>query len=155
MIQPITTVSKGITDKLNGMIDRTKSMQSFLETYIYRMYQNAENERWLTENQSEGPQWDQVGDNYAKWKRKKFAAYEGAGTKLLIATGTMYHAVVGPAQGQLKLVTNTKLYISTDVPYAGEVNKLRNFSRWSSDTYASFNRAIKDFIVHNINRGAS
>lgn len=155
MIQPISTVSDGITLKLNAMIDRGKSMTSFLDRNIYQMYQNFERTRWITEGASEDSKWDQVGDNYAKYKRKKFADYEGGGTKLLIATGTLFHAVIGPAQGQRKLVTNTQLYISTDVPYAGYVNERRNFTNWGKNSLIQYKKAISDFIFYNIKRGAS
>jgi hypothetical protein len=149
----LTTATDGISNKLKLMIDRGKSMQTFLNRNIYKMYQNAQRERWMSKNESEGSRWLKLDSRYAKYKREKYAAYEGAGTKILIATGALFHAAIGPAQGQRKIVTNSKLYISTAIPYAGYVNEARNFTKWGSKTMRDINKAIKDFVFFNIKRG--
>jgi len=117
----LKVTSSGASMKLETMLDRGRAMQSFLDRNIYRIYQNAQRDRWMTENSSQsgnGQKWEPLDSAYATRKRRIYASYEGGGTKMLVATGKLYKAVVGPGQGQRKIVTNSKLYISTTVPYA-------------------------------------
>ena len=142
--------------KLETMLDRGRAMQSFLDRNIYRIYQNAQRDRWMTENSSQsgnGQKWEPLDSAYATRKRRIYASYEGGGTKMLVATGKLYKAVVGPGQGQRKIVTNSKLYISTTVPYAGHVDDARSFTSWSPAFRHKVMKAITDFIKFNINRG--
>lgn len=142
-------VNDGVSKRLQGMLDRANSIRSFLDRNIYRMYQNKQRERWMSENQTEGQQWHAVGEQYARYKKKRFSSYEGAGEKLLIATGNLFHAVIGPGMGQRKIVTNTKLYIAVGVNYAGYVNDIRNFTEWSQRSKEDYAVAIKDFVFHS------
>lgn len=152
----LKVTSSGASMKLETMLDRGKSMQSFLNRNIYQIYQSAQRERWMTENSSQsgnGQRWERLDPTYAKRKRRIYASYEGGGSKMLVATGKLYKAVVGPGQGQRKIVTNSKLYISTNVPYAGNVDDARSFASWSPAFRARVMKAITDFIQFNINRG--
>jgi hypothetical protein len=139
--------------KIETMLDRGKSMQSFLNRNVYRIYQNAQRSRWITENASEGGEtgrWEKLNPTYAERKKKIYAAYEGAGEKMLIATGRLFKAVVGPSNGQIKVVTNTSMTISTSVEYAKYVNEARSFSTWGPSFKAKVKKAIGDFILYNI-----
>lgn len=151
----LKTVKDGITVNLKGLLDRGRAMQSFLNTNIYQMYQNIQRERWMTENASETEGWKSLSTKYAAYKLKKYAGSEYGGDKMLIATGDLFKAVIGPGSGQRKMVTNTKLYISTDIPYAGYVDEKRNFTNYGQDSKDKFNNAIKDFVFFNIKRGVS
>ena len=142
--------------KLNALIDRGKSMQSFLDRNIYRIYQNAQRTRWMTENASEGgasDKWAKLNDLYAERKKKVYASYEGGGEKMLIAPGALFKAVIGPGNGQLKVVTNTSMIISTNIEYAKHVDYARSFSTWGPDFRAKIKKAINNFILWDI-RGA-
>jgi len=148
----LKTVSNGIQKNFEGMLKRENAMQSFFSRNIYAMYQNAQRKRWETENFSEGRGWEPLEPRYADWKRSKFAAYEGSGTKMLIATGKLYKAVIGPGSGQKKVVTNKGITISISTPYAWPVDAVRPFTEWSEKTAHEMMKAISDFIFKNIQR---
>jgi hypothetical protein len=113
-------VEGSIASKLNGMISRSKMAQGYLNRVVYKQYQAAQNQRWMTENASEAGAWERLSFAYAKRKLKKFASYDGSGSKMEIATGRLQKGVVGdtdPSEHR-KIVTDTSIIISTSVPYA-------------------------------------
>jgi len=149
----LTVTNNGVSLALTALIDRGRSMQSFLNRNIYRIYQNAQRTRWMTENESEGGRWKGLNAKYERYKRKRFASYEGAGTKMLIATNRLYKSVIGPGNGQRKIVTNSSMVISTNVGYAKYVDDARSFSTWGPEFRAKIKQSIGDFIMYNIQRG--
>lgn len=142
----ITTESNGIVLNLNKKLERINSMQGFLNKNVYQMYQNAQRTRWMTENSSETGRWKRLEPRYEQYKRTKFASYDGQGTKMLIATGALFKAVVGPGNGQRKVATNKSLYISVSTPYSGYVDEVRSMSTWSQKTIHDWHTAISNFI---------
>lgn len=148
----IQFVNKGIQERLEKMSKRTESMQGFLDRNVYRMYQNFQRTRWMTENDEVGNgRWHALNNKYAMYKKKKFASYEGNGTKMLIATGKLFKAVIGPGNGQRKVVTNKSLYISVNVPYAGYVNDVRSIGDWNTETMRKMKKAISNYAFFAIN----
>lgn len=148
----LKAVQDGITISLNAMLDRGAAMQSFLNRNIFRMYQNAQRDRWMTENESQGDLWKRLTPAYAERKKKLYATYEGGGEKMLIATGKLFKSVIGPGDGMRKIVTNKSLFIATGVEYAGFVDDARTFTKWSPGFRAKIQKAINDFVIYNIRR---
>lgn len=148
----LKVTSNGASLKIGTMLDRAESMRSFLNDNIYRIYQNAQRDRWMTVNNSQGKEWRALDPVYAVLKRKIYATYEGGGTKMLIATGRLYKSVIGPGQGQRKIVTNRSLYIATGVEYAGFVDEVRPFTTWGDPFRKKVSKAISDFVMYNIRR---
>lgn len=142
----------GASLKIDAMLDRGQSMRSFLNTNIYRIYQNAQRDRWMTVNNSQGKEWKELDELYAERKRRVYATYEGGGTKILVATGRLFKAVIGTGRGHKKIVTNKSLYIATSVEYAGFVDEVRTFTTWGSPFRQKVMKAITDFIQFNIRR---
>ena len=149
----LKVVENGVSLKIGSMIDRGQAMRSFLNRNIYRIYQNAQRERWETINNSQGREWKPLNEVYAQRKKRLFASYEGGGSKMLIATGRLFKSVVGPGKGQRKIVTNKSLYIATSVPYAGFVDDVRTFTTWGAPFRQKVKKAVSDFIFYNIERG--
>lgn len=140
-------IEADVTAKLRGMAQRASAVRGFMIRNIYPMYQNAQRERWMTENTSEFSRWEKLDPIYAARKRKEFAEYEGGGTKMLIATGKLFHSVIGPGEGFRMVATNTGLTIATSIEYAPFVNEKRPFREWSPRTIKKMRDAIADFML--------
>lgn len=143
-------LSNGIEKNLQAKLQRANSLQSFLNRNVYAMYQNFQRTRWMTEGSSEGQQWAPLSPTYAKYKLKRYSEYPGGGSKMLIATQKLFNSVVGPGQGQRKVVTNRQLTIYTNTDYANFVDEKRNFTKWSSNSMIIFYNAITSYVFKNI-----
>jgi len=136
----ITAVKDSITPRLQAMLDRARTGQSFLIRVIYPMYKQMQLTRWQTENASEGNSWTPISASYAARKKRmygggnkyryypslgltrpigKYPSYPGEGTKTMIATGRLFGAAFGPGSGMPEgesfhrvRVTDTSLTIS-------------------------------------------
>lgn len=148
---------EGISNKLNGLIDRTKSSKTFLQLVLYPMYQNMQMARWMSENTSEGAKWASLTPRYKAYKAIKFVNYPGSGTKMLIAKGRLFGSVVGPKAKSLgfdtsdhrKLITNSKLKVQSATSYARHVAEKRPFMEFGQASKDQMKRALKAFILHN------
>lgn len=145
----VATISRGINQVLEGYVNRANSLESYLNRVVVEQYRIVQRKRWITENASEGTQWDRLNPTYARYKLSAFKAYEGAGTKILIATGKLFKSVIGPGAGFKKVTTPRSLTISTTVDYAGHVDEVRPFTRYSSETIRKIHKGIVDYIVKN------
>jgi hypothetical protein len=91
----IFTKKTEVRDKLDGMIKRGGSSESFLARVAYPLYQARQSKRWITEGASEGVKWAPLNAKYADWKRRQFAGFPANGEKMLIATGRLAESVIG------------------------------------------------------------
>lgn len=160
----IVSTKKGIQKKLDAMIKKSKSTESFLSKVAYPMYISRQSKRWMTENESEGARWTPLNEKYAKWKKLNFVGYPGHGEKLLIRTGRLAEAVIGrklkgdviseesamsgdlPANHHV-MITNKTLHIYTDLNYAQHVNKKRNFFNFKADFRKRLKAAYGAWVV--------
>lgn len=138
----------GIEQALNQMVSRANTVESYLDRVIWPKFQKAQLERWPSENASQGDQWRPLTPEYAKRKRKKFAAYPGAGAALMIATGKLMKAATGQ-EGYNKIVTNQGMTVAIDlgfVPYAGYASKIRPTMTFSRETIAEWRRGLAAYV---------
>jgi hypothetical protein len=149
--------------KVDEYITRPNSMKQFAETVLVPAYIEAQKKRWITENSSEGARWKPLNKDYAAYKKKRFADFSGSGTKMMIATGSLYKAVIGEGSGFQKVVTNKKLTISINPAnvanaasramgrkvsenYAIEANLERPYMRFGDKTIEVFKKSIRNYI---------
>lgn len=142
----------GIEDNIQGMLDRSKSMQSYLNRVVYKQYQNAQRKRWMTENASEGTRWSPLNPKYREYKKKKFAAFDGRGTKMLIATDRLYKSVIGPGADHGKLVSDKRIEITWKTPYAVYVDEKRPFTEFGEQTMEQIYDGLAQFTMNGILR---
>lgn len=123
-----------ILKRMDAMIEKGKSPRAFLERVVYPSYLRAQMKRWMSEGRSDGvgsmPAWAPLSTVYKKAKLKRWAAAPGAGTKMLIAGGKLYQAVLDEGPGHRKIVSEKSLIVGIDpaeVPYAKYVNAKRPF----------------------------
>lgn len=138
----------GIEGSLNKMLTRANTVSSYLDRVIFPKFQKAQLERFKSENASQGDTWAPLNPEYAKRKRKKYAAYPGAGSAILIATGRLMKAATGQ-EGYNKIVTNQGITIGVDlgaVPYAGYVGSARPFMKFSDATIADWKAGIVAYV---------
>lgn len=143
-------VESGITSKCAKLVKKANAMQGFLNTVVYKEYQNAQRKRWITENVSEGKQWSALNAEYVKRKRRLFAAYEGGGNAMLIATGRLYKSIIGPSPDHRKITTTKSLTIYSTVPYTEFVNKKRDFTEFGR----AFEKRIQEKLHSYFFKGA-
>lgn len=150
MAKGIEITQDGIGDLLRGMLGRFESIRGFLDRVIYPEVVQLQRERWMTENASQGEVWAPLKPEYAKYKLKKFSAYPGAGTKLLIATGALVDSMTGDGKDHWKLVTDTRLEVGSLVAYAKYVNQARDIVGLRDEERSRFMKQILDYIVRSI-----
>lgn len=165
-----------IAAKLEDMARNSKDSSGFLNRVIYRMYQNAQIERWMTENSSQGGKWKPLNPRYAAYKKRAygggtkfryypslglsrpigvFPTYPGKGTKMMIATGRLAGSVIGPnpeyKEGvgeHRKYVTENTLTIETVVPYGKDAAEQRPFMQFSDRTLEAMRAAYKQWVLY-------
>lgn len=153
----ISAASRSIETALKGMVDRAKLAEGYLNRVVYREYQNAQRERWVSENAGsdfKGGIWDRLTIAYQEMKFREFYDYPGHGEKMLIATKRLFDATVGPPGGtateHTKLVDNHSIRVLVSVPYAKYVDEHRTFTQWSEIFYRRIYGGLKDYLVRNI-----
>lgn len=151
----ILSISKGIEDQLNKMVQNANLVPGYLDRVVYKQYQVAQRKRWETENDdvfSEGGAWRALDPVYEKYKRKKFSQYRGGGTKLLIATGRLFEGVIGPGSDHGRIVQENEIIVTTTVPYAKYVDEERTFSKFSPAFYSDLYSGLKDYLIKSLVR---
>ena len=146
----LSTVKDGINQYLRGVRQRRSALQGYLNRNVLEQYRNAQRKRWMTENASEGTVWTRLNPGYASRKKKQFAAYEGRGTKMLIATNKLFKSVIGPGNGFRKVTTPKTLTLSTSVEYAKHVDEARSFTGFGAKTMSEIYGGIAKFIFKGI-----
>jgi hypothetical protein len=149
------------TARLMAMKERCSggSIRSYLNRVVYNQYKLAQIARWNSENGTETGTWTPLNEKYALRKLKDCAKYPYSGTKMLIAEGTLFQAVIGDGgsgkQYHRKVVDKNSITIgvSSDLKYARFVNDgtpkmpARPFMEWSKGTKASIIQGMKDFLL--------
>lgn len=172
----IFTKKTEVRDKLDGMIKRGGSPESFLVRVAYPLYQARQSKRWITEGASENVTWQTLNANYAKWKTTRFANYAGNGTKMLIATGRLAESVIGrPLKSGMDtkeiiiddsgkkitktatiangikdhsvMVTKSSLVVQSLVEYAAQVNAKRPIWKFNDDFFKRLRAAYKGWFT--------
>lgn len=158
-----------ITARLNSYILKAKDARALLNGPILSVYQNAQIQRFQTENASETGQWEPLSTKplfyywgtdpdlkgyfaggYAEWKKRKYAGYPGGGEKIMIATGALSEAAIGRGAGFRKVVTTRSLMVSVDdetIPYAKYAAMHRPFMNFGGNTINQMKDMIKDFML--------
>lgn len=143
---------KNVTKKFEDILKRERALQGFLNKNVAAKYQNLQRKRWITENSSEGGQWQRLNPKYAAYKRKRWMDAPGGGRKMLVASGTLFKCMITPGDGvngYRKIATDRRLVISTGIEYARHVDEARTFSKWGRESIGEFRAMIYDFIVKN------
>jgi len=141
--------SAGVEEWFKNLTMRSNSLTSFLNKNVVAQYRNLQRKRWMTENESETGQWMPLNPTYRTRKLKQFQAYPGRGTKMLVATNTLFKSVIGPGEGFRKIVTPKQLILGTAIPYATHVDELRTFTTWGDESKKVFSEMITDYIFKN------
>lgn len=150
---------------------------------VYPLYQKFQVERFQTENASEGASWPSLNPKYKEYKLKRYgggakrptkqdprsnwASWPGGGRKMLIGTGTLAGAVVGPSssnpfnqtgisahrvlfsQNTMTISINSSGQNAEGKPfvYPQMVNKVRPFMKFSDDHIAQMKAVVSQFII--------
>lgn len=140
--------------RMNGMINSGGLFRGFLNSTIYSIYQKAQDERFRSENQSEGRKWKQVRRDYRirkiREKQRDPNRFPG-GDRILIHTGELSRSVVGSdLKFHRKIVSERSITIATTLEYAGFVAETRPFMSFGRTTQKKFSDAVKRFVKNKI-----
>lgn len=160
----IEEVSDDFQEKMKSLMSRASSFQG-ASARIYALYQLFQTQRFETENSSEGNQWDDLTEKYQKQKLKRFASYPGNGSKMMIATGTLAGAAIGPGapfasegiSAHRALFTKNSMQISIDTSgvnaagkkfvYAKYANEKRPFMSFSADHIEQMKETLMKYVL--------
>jgi hypothetical protein len=143
-----------ISARLNAMIGKAKNPTAFLRKTIYPMYQEAQMQRWQSENSSETGRWDGYKDpKYAAYKKIKYAGFPGGGGAIGIATGQLSEVAMGRrgmGSGLNRIIETTGMTISIDdgvIPYAKYFARTRPIMAFGRPTILKIKSAIGDYLM--------
>lgn len=147
----IVALENKIIGQLNSMIEQSKQVRAFLERVVYPTYLKAQMKRWMTQGRTDGfgtlDPWKPLSSTYAAWKKRRWADAPGGGTKVLIASGRLYQAVMNKGPGHRKIISDRSLIVGVDVPYAKYVNESRPFFIFSDEMMNGLKDKYKKFIT--------
>lgn len=144
-----------LEQRLNEILTRAKSTQG-ASARVYPVYQALQTQRFMTENASEGQQWDPLKGEYAKYKVKKYSSSPGGGRKMLIATGHLAGAVIGPGapfpgtESHRAIFKPWSMQISVSLNYAQYVAARRPFMSFSDASMQKMKAALSQYLVGDI-----
>jgi len=134
------------------------ALQTWMNRNGYPMYKNAQKQRWITQNASEGATWKEVTPKYQKWKDHKFATDPGnypGGKRILVLTGKLADSVMGRRLDFHRAVfTERGFSVATTLPYAKYVNDVRPFVGFSDRTENRIKESLRMFVLKHISKGA-
>jgi hypothetical protein len=104
-------VKDDCTKRLNQMVANSKGVQGAFDR-IYAVYQQLQQNRFESQNASEGAVWEPLNPEYEKYKPRRYGggkrrksrrreagtwqSWPGQGRKMMIGTSTLAGAVIGP-----------------------------------------------------------
>jgi len=140
----------GITNKLNGMIQRANLVDGWLNRVAYPALIAKTRQRWMSEGSSEGDGWKPLNAKYKLEKLRRFRDYPGAGQKMLIATSRLVNSMTGDDTGEhYKLVSNQRLEFGSRVPYAKYVDEMRSITKLSAETIEELKTQLSQYLSGN------
>lgn len=165
-------VESNIQNRLSALVKRAKLGRGALTRVIYPMYQNAQRNRWMTENTSEGSKWAELTPKYKSYKLRRYGGgarynwvggrgesrpwvlsgaswpnYPGSGTKMMIATNRLFNSVTGDTLDDHKvLFTDESMEIRTTVDYSSDANSKRNFTTFGDATISKMKSAYFGYV---------
>jgi hypothetical protein len=149
----ITMLTKGITEHLEQMVKNANLVPGYLNRVVYRKYQNAQRQRWASENadqDSAGGLWPRLSIPYAEYKMRTFYDYPGRGQKMMIRTKALFDSVVGPSPHHGKVVTNRSIRIESTLWYAKYADEARTFSQFSPRFYRDIYAGLRDYLTKGL-----
>ena len=146
----IKNVKHVIQGKLDGMLSRARDPAPYIKRKIFPKYQNVQRARWDSENNTsevDGGLWARLNPSYAARKLKIYKDEYMGGTKMMVATGTLYKAVIGENTDFFRMIiSNNRLIFALEIDKNHEYFKYTDASR----TYTKFSRSFWEDIKHGL-----
>lgn len=155
------------------MVQAAKDPRTFLVRVAYPAYQNAQRERWMTEGASQGSSWKPLNPAYRKYKLRRYGGgtkynwiggqgqgrpwvpagtwptYPGKGSKMMIATNTLYASVTGDStKNHRRVIDNRSMKIFTTVEYSEDVDKVRSFTIFKDSFIKDLQLQYEAYVAH-------
>ena len=171
----LKSIQSGVSDWIAACEDRVNLIDGYLNRVVKADYIATQRSRFEAQNVGDdfgGGSWASLDSSYASYKRRKFEAYPGAGTKINVATSNLLQSLTlsdsyypspvpkriragrggkasggESAAGSLAVVDNQSIHIYTMVPYAQYVDEVRTFTTWSQIFWDRINRGIMNYLA--------
>lgn len=149
-----------ISDDSQKLFTQALSLEAAFRTWMvrkgYPLYQKAQEQRWMTQNASEGKTWKAIKPAYESWKIKKQAEDSGkypGGKRVLVLTTDLFNSVVGRDLKYHRAIFEKKgFYVATTIPYGKYVNDVRPFVGFGKKTTDSITNSLKTFARSHLAR---
>lgn len=148
-----------ITSRLRHLIlgSETSSLNALLKMVILPQYIKAQMLRWQTKNVHKwftGGEWKKLNPAYEKYKKRRFMAFPGKGTKMLVAEGRLLSATLLQNRNYSRSdIREGKLFVSTTLDYAEHVDKVRTITAFSQDFQDDLRDRVKRYFTLKYARG--
>lgn len=130
------------------------SIRSWAARIGYPLYINAQKQRWITQNASEGATWKSLSPSYLSWKtlkQKQAPEQYPGGKRVLVLTGSLFNSVTGKDKSHHKaLFLKSGFSVSSTLPYAKHVNEVRPFVGFGDVTNDKIKNSATKFITSHI-----
>lgn len=150
----IKRVVRKTLDRNEAQATLSAGLQTFFQRTLYPFYKRKQEERWISQNSTEGQTWTQLSLGYLNRKQKLLQKDQGkypGGKKILVLTGTLFDSVVGrDKRFHRKLVTPNRFQIATAVPYAKYVNEKREFVGFGDKTNEEIRTMMSDYLLRKL-----
>lgn len=144
-------VQDGIGDDLRAIVSRGRNASAYLDRVIWPAYQQAQVDRWASENSSQGPRWNALSPSYAKSKPKRFAAYPGGGRALMVATSRLSQGAQGRDTAYfMRSITDKTITVAINLsalPYASYPAKTRPFMNFSDEQISEWTDGVAQYVM--------
>lgn len=144
-------VKDGVGAELTAIVRRGRNLSAYLDRVVWPSYQQAQIERWQSENASQGAKWVPLNTNYAKTKKKRFAAYPGGGNALMVATSRLSQGAQGRDTAYFgRVVTDKSIQVAINIsalPYAVYPGKTRPFMSFSDEQVKEWTDGAAQYMM--------
>lgn len=148
----ITKVGSEITFRLEGMIQRGRSVSAYLNRVLMQKFQNAQRERFQTSNASQQGTWEPLNPDYLRRRLKK---WPGSGDAILVRTSRMARGAQAlDSAYYYKVVSDNQFIVGInrgELPYAPYPGRRRPFMSFTQQTLTDWHAGIGNYVF----RGAS
>lgn len=152
-----------VRDDFEQLPKKALSLEAAIQGWFMRnllpMYKNAQIQRWMTQNASEGETWKPISSSWIKRKQalkiKDEERYPG-GQAVMIFTKTLFKAVTTIDRKFSRVLATSKTFtVATTLPYAKYANAQRPFVGFGKSTDDKFKNEMTKFIRGHLKRSST
>lgn len=147
----IEQTSNKILFRLQGMVQRGRSVSAYLNRSFYQQFLNAQQQRFQTQNASQQGEWKALDPLYLKRRIRKWPA---SGDAILVRTQALAKGSQGLDSSYFyKTVSDDQFIFGINrgaIPYSQYPGAIRPFMSFTQATLDSWHAGISNYIFRGI-----